>query len=302
MKLFRNLKLNGIDSYSKETGLSADLLLKAFKIENSFHIKLKREKCKKKREILYKDFYHKLLNFYGRDSNEDDLFDKKIELKNKQIFLFKKELYNKSIIDFGCGEGFFLKNIEKKLKHKSLFGVDIFIPSNLSSNSKINFIETSIINFSTDKKFDVAFSDNVLEHISVLDYPDHLQTVYNSLKSGGKFILVVPNRLFGPSDISRIFDNSSSGKTSAIGGHLNESTYHEMINFLKNAGFVNFRTALPIPYLKFFPLLNKIRIKTNIITFIERNPFLLKIFRLIKYKGRCKIRFTITLICQKPFN
>ena len=112
----------------------------------------------------------------------------------------------------------------------------------------------------------------------------------------------MPNRLFGPSDITRIFDNSSSGKILARGGHLNESTYCEMINFLTDAGFVHFKTVLPIPFFKYFPLLNKIRLKPNIITFIENNSFLLKFFRLLKYKGRCQIRFTLTLICQKPLN
>ena len=107
MRFIGQKKLNGIDSYSKEIGLSKDLLIEAFKIENSFHIKLRKEKNKSKRDTLYKDFYNKLLKFYGRDSKEEDLIDKKIELKNKQITLFKNEIYNKSIIDFGCGEGLF---------------------------------------------------------------------------------------------------------------------------------------------------------------------------------------------------
>ena len=52
----------------------------------------------------------------------------KINLKNRQINLFYKELFNKSIIDFGCGEGHFLINIHNNFKHKKLLGIDIFIP------------------------------------------------------------------------------------------------------------------------------------------------------------------------------
>ena len=302
MKLNNNFEFNGLQSYSKETGLSKEKLVEAFNIENSFHNKLKNQQSYNLREALYKEFYHKLLNFYERLSIEDDSILKKISLKDNHVKLFSKELFNKSIIDFGCGEGLFLRNIKKNIKHKDLVGVDIFIPKNLREIKKIRFISSSIINFKTKKKFDVAFSDNVMEHISVLDYNDHLTSIYNSLKPGGIFILIMPNRLFGPSDITRIIDNSSTGQTSAKGGHLNESTYTEMINWLTKVGFINFKTVFPIPYIKHFSFFRFFRIKTNWIRKIEKNNLMLKLFRSLKYKGRCQIRFTITLICQKPVN
>jgi SAM-dependent methyltransferase len=289
-----------IDAYSKEIGLSPNFLKEAFKIENFYHKLLINEKDAYRREVLYKEFYNKLLMFYGRISHQDSSLDKKIASKDKQVCLFEKELKNKSIIDFGCGEGFFLKNIQKKIAYKKLVGVDIFIPDSLKKNQKIKFISSSIINFETDEKFDIAFSDNVLEHLSPLDYSNHLQSVFKCLKPGGKFILVIPNKLFGPADITRIFDNSSSGKILAMGGHLNESTYTEMNHFLSKAGFNDFQTVIPIPKLK-YSFLKNYRIKPNCIIKIEQNKFLLKIFRGLKINGRCKVRFTVTLICQKPY-
>ncbi len=302
MNLKNNFVFKGLESYSRETGLSKQKLVEAFKIENSFHNKLKDQQSYNRREVLYKEFYYKLLNFYERLSIEDDFIDKKISLKNNHVKLFKKELFNKSIIDFGCGEGLFLRNIYKNIKHKDLVGVDIFIPKNLRESKNIRFISSSIINFKTKKKFDVAFSDNVMEHLSVLDYNDHLKSIYDSLNPGGIFILIMPNRLFGPSDITRIIDNSSTGQTHAKGGHLNESTYTEMISWLTKVGFINFKTVFPIPYIKYFSLFRFFRIKTNWIKKIENNNMILKFFRSLKYKGRCQIRFTITLICQKPSN
>jgi SAM-dependent methyltransferase len=160
-------------------------------------------------------------------------------------------------------------------------------------------IKHGIINFSTEEKFEVAFSDNVIEHLSPLDLMDHLRSVYESLVPGGKFILVMPNRLFGPMDVTRIMDNSSSGRIPAQGGHLNESTYYEMKEALSKIGFLNFKTVLPIPKFKYSTFKNS-RIKADFIIGIEQSNFLLNIFRGIKVKGRCPVRFTVTLICQKP--
>ena len=136
MNLNNNFEFNGLESYSKETGISKQKLVEAFKIENSFHNKLKDQQSYSRREALYKEFYHKLLSFYERLSIEDESIHKKISLKNNHVKLFKKELHNKSIIDFGCGEGFFLRNIKNNIKHKELVGVDIFIPRNLREIKK----------------------------------------------------------------------------------------------------------------------------------------------------------------------
>jgi SAM-dependent methyltransferase len=296
----KNFTYNGIAAYSKEMGFSEDFLIEAFKIENHYHKLLKNEKNAFKREILYKEFYNKLLIFYKRTSHQDSSFEKNPYVKDKQICLFEKEIKNKSIIDFGCGEGLFLKNIQEKIPCKKLVGVDVFIPESLRKNRKIKFISSSIITFHSNEKFDIAFSDNVLEHISTLDYSTHFQSVFKSLKPGGKFIIIMPNKLFGPSDITRIFDNSSSGKLLAKGGHLNESTYTEMNYFLSKAGFNNFQTVMPIPVLK-YTLFKNFRIKPNFIIKIEKNKLLLNFFRKLKIKGRCQVRFTVTLICQKPY-
>ena len=288
-----------IEAYSKEAGLSPEVLEEAFKLENHYHNLLVNEENAKKREALYDEFYSNLLQFYGRTAKDDGSLEDRIATKNPQVTLFEKELKGKSIIDFGCGEGYFLMNIQKKIPYKKLAGVDVFIPETLKNHPNIQFISSGIINFNTEEKFEVAFSDNVIEHLSPLDLMDHLRSVYESLVPGGKFILVMPNRLFGPMDVTRIIDNSSSGRIPAQGGHLNESTYYEMKDALSKIGFLNFKTVLPIPKFKYSTFKNS-RIKADWIIGIEQSNFLLNIFRGIKVKGRCPVRFTVTLICQKP--
>lgn len=299
MKNPESLNFPDLEAYSKESGLSPKILIEAFKLENKYHNLLINEKDANKREKLYNEFYSNLLQFYGRTAKVDSTLEDRIATKNLQVVLFEKELKGKSIIDFGCGEGYFLMNIQRNVSYTKLTGVDVFIPETLSNNTHIDFISSGIINFKTPTKYDIAFSDNVLEHLSPLDLKDHLNSVYESLVPGGKFIFVMPNRLFGPMDVTRILDNSSSGKVRAQGGHLNESTYHEMIDILEKIGFGDFETVLPIPRLK-YSLFKTFRIKPNFITRIEKNKTLLNVFRRIKINGRCPIRFTVTLICKRP--
>ena len=290
----------GLKQYAKEMGASPDLLIAAFHLENLYHKKLNQEKDQEKRELLYQEFYSKLLQFYGRNASNNDEVDH-VRSKDPQVKLFSRDLKNKSIIDFGCGEGSFLLNIKQNLPYKSLTGVDVYIPESLKNHPEIDFISSGIIHFESSKQYEVAFSDNVIEHLSPMDLKDHLQSVYNSLVPGGNFILIMPNRLFGPSDITRILDNSSSGKILAQGGHLNESSYHEMIESLRVVGFNDFKTVLPIPKLK-YGIFKNVRVGTAWIVALEKSDAWLRFFRSLKINGRCPIRFTVTIKCQKPID
>jgi len=292
-------KYPGLQEYAREMGTAPELLVEAFHLENFYHKKLISEQDGKKRESIYAEFYSNLLQLYGRDASPGSSVEQKIREKDPQVRLFERELRNKSIIDFGCGEGSFLLNIRNNLPYKSLTGVDVYIPDTLRNHPDINFIASGIIHFRTREKFELAFSDNVIEHLSPLDLDDHLKSVYESLVPGGHFILVMPNRLFGPMDITRILDNSSSGKVKAQGGHLNESTYHEMTENLRQAGFINFETVLPVPKLK-YGIFRNIRVRTGWIEAIEQSNRWLWFFRSLRVNGRCPVRFTVTIKCQKP--
>lgn len=45
-------------------------------------------------------------------------------------------------------------------------------------------------------------ADQVLEHIAPVDLTMHLRSVRGALKNGGIFIVNMPNKLFGPSDVT----------------------------------------------------------------------------------------------------
>jgi SAM-dependent methyltransferase len=86
-----------------------------------------------------------------------------------------------------------------------------------------------------DATVDLAYSNQLLEHLHPEDAQDHLQELYRVLKPGGSYVCVTPNRLTGPHDISLYFDET------ACGFHLKEYTMTELCDAMVQAGFRNIR-------------------------------------------------------------
>lgn len=78
---------------------------------------------------------------------------------------------------------------------------------------------------------DLAYSNQVLEHLHPDDVDDHVRAVHAALAPGGKFICVTPNRLSGPWDVSRRFGHTARGL------HLKEYTIWELVDLLRATGF-----------------------------------------------------------------
>ena len=78
---------------------------------------------------------------------------------------------------------------------------------------------------------DVAFSDQLMEHLHPDDAIEQLRNIHRALKPGGVYLCITPNRLYGPSDISAYFDNE------ARGFHLREYTLRDLCRIFREAGF-----------------------------------------------------------------
>lgn len=97
---------------------------------------------------------------------------------------------------------------------------------------------------------DLAFSDQVMEHIHPDDALEQLTNIQQVLANHGKYICITPNRLNGPHDISRHFDSM------ATGFHLREYTNLELSDLFKRAGFAKVRAYVGVPaFYTRFPLL-----------------------------------------------
>lgn len=77
----------------------------------------------------------------------------------------------------------------------------------------------------------LAYSNQVMEHLHWEDGLEQLRNIRAALVPGGAYICVTPNRLSGPWDISRGFDEEATGL------HLKEYTIGELAAHLRAAGF-----------------------------------------------------------------
>lgn len=78
---------------------------------------------------------------------------------------------------------------------------------------------------------DVAYSNQLMEHLHPDDASQQLRSIHQALVPGGAYICLTPNRLNGPHDISRYFDPV------ATGFHLKEYTTTELNDQFQRAGF-----------------------------------------------------------------
>jgi SAM-dependent methyltransferase len=78
---------------------------------------------------------------------------------------------------------------------------------------------------------DVAFSNQLMEHLHPDDAEEQLRNIYRALAAGGRYICVTPNRLYGPRDISEHFDEV------ATGFHLREYSAREIRRLFLETGF-----------------------------------------------------------------
>lgn len=83
---------------------------------------------------------------------------------------------------------------------------------------------------------DVAFSDQLMEHLHPEDALEQLRNIHRALRPGGAYLCITPNRHYGPSDVSCHFDDEAP-----TGFHLHEYTLTEIRDALRKAGFARMR-------------------------------------------------------------
>jgi SAM-dependent methyltransferase len=87
---------------------------------------------------------------------------------------------------------------------------------------------------------DAAFSDQLMEHLHPEDALDQLREIRRALKPGGVYLVLTPNRLTGPHDVSQFFSPTAEGM------HLREYSNGDLAALLRELGFRRVQTALPL--------------------------------------------------------
>jgi SAM-dependent methyltransferase len=85
---------------------------------------------------------------------------------------------------------------------------------------------------------DVAYSNQLMEHLHPDDALEQLEGIWRALRPGGVYICITPNGLSGPHDISAHFDSV------ATGFHLKEYTVAELSRLFRKVGFRKVQTLI----------------------------------------------------------
>ncbi len=81
------------------------------------------------------------------------------------------------------------------------------------------------------ESINIAYSNQLMEHLHPEDAETQLSGVYDSLVPGGVYICCTPHRFYGPHDVSKYFDEVAQGF------HLKEYTYTDLAHLFSAVGF-----------------------------------------------------------------
>jgi SAM-dependent methyltransferase len=211
---------------------SAEQLLRHYEVEKELATRL-RSASKRDRLDLYRSVYDEL--FRRVPDHPQVTAPKRASHQNKvsSQFHLVKPLLTPGGTFMEIGGGDCALSFEVAPLVKQAWGVEVtdqLIPRPAPPNFQEVLSNGSSIPLPSDT-VDLAFSFSVAEHVHPEDFIEHLAEVHRVLKPGGVYYCVTPNRVLGPHDISRYFDDVAAGL------HLKEYTNGEMARLYRRAGF-----------------------------------------------------------------
>jgi hypothetical protein len=209
-----------------------------YEIEKELANKL-RNASKQERRFLYTSLYDEL---FQRVPLHPQLRLKKSPLESEKWvesqMMFLKSFLTKDTTFMEIGPGDCALSLEVAKSVKQVFAIDVSSEISKSLITKDNFklILSDGSNIALpNNSIDIAYSNQLMEHLHPDDAFEQLQNIFNALVSGGSYICCTPNRLGGPYDVSRYFDKV------ATGFHLKEYTISELSTLFRKVRFSKFK-------------------------------------------------------------
>ncbi|MCX7955044.1 MAG: class I SAM-dependent methyltransferase [Bacteroidales bacterium] len=197
---------------------------------------------KELKEYYTQKYYQTCKGSYKATYTKDELkyIEYNIALKIHALKKFRKIKKNTHILDIGCGEGWLLKYLSKY--SNNLIGLDFSDYAIKKNNTQVlkylivgDILENLKVLANSEKKFDIIWMDNVLEHLL---YPEELmKTLQNLVKNGSFLVIEVPND-FSPLQIFALKNKIIKSKFWIITpDHISYFNPKGLINFCNNFGW-----------------------------------------------------------------
>lgn len=194
-------------------------------------------------ELFQKVPHHPLLNNYSPAEKQKQI---EKEVLSLQPFVDENCIY----LEIGPGDCALAFEVAKQVKKVYAIDVSSEITKNTGAPENFELIlsDGSSVPLAAES-VDVAFSNQLMEHLHPDDSFRQLQNVFRALKKDGVYFCITPNRLSGPHDVSRNFDAAATGL------HLKEYTVTELDRIFRKVGFSKTKIYLGVSgiFLPVFP-------------------------------------------------
>jgi SAM-dependent methyltransferase len=214
-------------------GRTMDQIRRHYEIEKELAARL-RTAPKAERSNLYREVYNELY----RRVPDHPMLTRKVTAEESRAFVRRKlQLLSRflstdmTVLEIGCGDCHLSFELARRVRH--VYGVEVSeviaetmdVPGNfelvISDGTSIPVPDSSV---------DLAFSDQLMEHLHPDDAAEQLANIARALRPGGVYVCKTPHRLQGPGDISQYFDDVATGL------HLKEYDYAELAGLFRGAG------------------------------------------------------------------
>ena len=115
---------------------------------------------------------------------------------SRLVLTFRRELENKSILDVGCGNGWFLSTLAKLYPHGELWGLDTSsLNTSDTERSFRGFLQQDVVGSHGSPAVDAVFSHQVFEHIAPAVSAAHLTSIRAALLPGAVLVYRLSPRI-----------------------------------------------------------------------------------------------------------
>ncbi len=108
------------------------------------------------------------------------------------IYKYLEGKQNLDILEVGCGYGYTAYSVHKSGQNVTAIDISNEAIDFATKNFGNFYTQSSIENFKTDKKYDLIYSTEVIEHVA--DPVEFINKIKNFLKPNGKILLTTPDK------------------------------------------------------------------------------------------------------------
>ena len=230
-------------AHGKKARRNVDDLRRHYEVERALADRL-RASSGAERRAMYGEIYNEL---FARVPDHPQLTRKVSEERSRRKYLGEFRLIEKFItpdtnfLEIGAGDCALSLHVAKHVRSVTALDVSDIILKDITAPANVTLRVFDGCDIPVEPgSIDVAYSNQVIEHLHPEDAALQVASILTSLRPGGCYVCVTPNRLNGPHDISQFFD------TVATGLHMKEYTYRDLDRFFRGLGYDGTRACLGV--------------------------------------------------------